>query len=229
MALPAAAIPALIQGIVGTGQMVGGGISMLTNRRPDYEIPESTRQALALAQAQFADPYMPGYERAEENIDLATSNAIRAAQEGGNARAGFQGSVAEAGAATRDLAARNEMAQQADSEQLQRVLQVMAQAEDLEFQMDEFAPFADRQQMSADIIGAGLENYMGAAEDFGLGVESGLIEGMERTPKEKRQRQIIGKASQSIPGTVSGLMGMSPGITMDAIGQMAKYMANRPR
>jgi hypothetical protein len=223
-----------MKGIIGTGQVVGGGISMLTNRRPDYEIPESTRQALALAQAQYADPYMPGYERAEENIGLATSNAIRAAQEGGNARAGFQGAVAEAGAATRDLAARNEMAQQADSERLQRVLQVMAQAEDMEFQMDEFAPFADRQQMSADIIGAGLENYIGAAEDFGLGVESGLIEGMEMTPREKRLRELALGVSKSAVQSGGGLAtmsssAMSPDITIDAIGQMAKYIANRPR
>lgn len=175
MPLPVAAIPTIIKGALGAGQLIGGGISMLTNRRPDYEIPESTRQALALAQAQYADPYMPGYERAQENIDLATSNAIRAAQEGGNARAGFQGAVAEAGAATRDLAAQNEAAQQADMERLQRVLQVVAQAEDLEFQMDEFAPFADRQQMSSDIVGAGFENLLGASEDFALGIEGGLF------------------------------------------------------
>lgn len=178
MALPAAAIPAIIQGATGLAQAIGGGASLLTNRRPEYEIPESLRQSLAIAQAQFADPYMPGYERAREDISLGMSNAVRAAQEGGNAQMGFQGAVAEAGAQTRKLAGQNEMAQQRDAERLQQVLQVMSQAEDMEFQMNEFAPFSDRQQMSSDIFGAGLENIIGGAQTYALGEAAGLFPGI---------------------------------------------------
>jgi len=245
MAIPAALIPTLIKGTIGAAQTAGGGLMRLTNKRPKYEMPDALRQRFALAQAEYADPYMPGYERAQDNINLGMANAIRSMQESGNVQAGFQGSVAEASAAQRGLAAENEGAQQRDRENLQRVLDAVAQAQDLEFQMNEFAPFADRQQLSEDMIGGGLENIMSSADDFGLASTLGLLgsetnDGQEAnsspaiTPRslgleEEDEEEANSAAEQmyrNIIKDAQGLGTIQTGVTMGDIGRIINAMSN---
>ncbi len=62
----------------------------------------------------------------------------------------------------------SEQGQRQDLQNLQQMSQQYAQAQDTEFQMNEFAPFADKAQEKRDMFGAGLENLMGAGTSFAL-------------------------------------------------------------
>lgn len=175
MALPLAAIPAIIQGATGLGQLVG---SLATKaERPKYEIPSALRSALAVAQTMVSDPKMAGYDLAAEQMNLATANMISAAQQGGAAQESVASIAAAQGGQLRDLAAMNEQSQRQDIQNLQGMLQAYAQAQDTEFQMNEFAPFMDKYQQKRDVFGAGLENIMGSGSSFALlGQAGGLAE-----------------------------------------------------
>jgi hypothetical protein len=164
MALP---LPLLLSSATAGMQLVGGAGKLL-RRRPEYDIPESARMALGMASAQSVDPFMAGYEQAQGNINLATSNAIMASQMRGDGAVGLQSIAGQAQAANRDLSAQNEMADFRADQAYQAALGVMSQYENLEYQVNEFAPYADAQQEGRDMIGAGLENLMLTAQGLDL-------------------------------------------------------------
>jgi len=152
------ALPVGFQIGLGAIQALGGLKTLFGNKRPDYEIPDSAKTALALAKAKVMDPNMPGYSQAKDDIGLIAANTIKSAQEGGSAMEALSSIQANALAANRDLAVTNAQDQSNDILNLERALGAFAQYEDQEFQMDEFAPFADRAREGRDIVGAGVEN-----------------------------------------------------------------------
>lgn len=177
MPIPAVMIPSLISGGVGLAQTIGGALGSFGAKRPKYEIPESLKQSVALARIRTQDPYAPGYTQAKENLDLAAANALYASQQSGNAQIGLGEIVGQTEAGYRNLQEQNIQSQQRDISEYQSALGEMAKAEDLQFQMNEFAPYAQKYQQSRDIFGAGLENIMGAARDYGLIQSSGVMGG----------------------------------------------------
>jgi hypothetical protein len=168
MAIPLAALPAIVQGAGSLAQLVGGAASLVGQERPEYEMPEGLRQSFALARARVTDPYMTGYGKALDNLNLSAVNAMKAAsQTGGGAEsiASVHGAMNQG---ANQLAIANEESQDRDYQHLDQVLGAVAQDEQLQFQMNEFAPYAQRQQEGRDIVGAGFENLFGAADKFGL-------------------------------------------------------------
>ena len=168
MPLPAFAIPSIIAGVTGAGQVLGGLFGALGNKRPEYEIPESLRQSVALARLKVQDPNAPGYSQAREQLDLTAANALYAAQQSGGAQIGLGEVVGQTEAGARHLQQMNVEDQARDVERYQSSLGELAQAEDVQFQMNEFAPYAQRAQESRDVFGAGLENIMLGAREYGL-------------------------------------------------------------
>lgn len=168
MPIPAFAIPAIISGVTGAGQLIAGAMSAASNKRPDYQIPSALRQSVALARAQVQDPYAPGYGQAKDNLDLAAANAVYASQQSGNAQIGLGEIVGQTESGLRELQAMNAKDQKGDIQDYRVALAQYAQAQDTQFQMNEFAPYAQRAQESRDVFGAGLENIMGAAQQYGL-------------------------------------------------------------
>ncbi len=162
------ALPAIIQGVAGISQLLGGAIGSLSAKRPEYEIPDALKQSLALAKINFQDPNMPGYTQAKEAIDLQTANLIRGAQESGNATQSIQQIAEAARLGMSDLARMNAESQNLDQDKLNQVLGQVAQAENMQFQINEFGKFQDQSQRFADIFGAGLENVFGAADKNAL-------------------------------------------------------------
>lgn len=161
MALPAlaAAIPALSMG-VGGAQTLIGALGMLGNKRPDYEIPETVRQSLALAEMKFADPEIAGYDQAKANLDISAANAVQGAIQSGTGSEALGGIVGQQEQGYRQLAAMGAQQQEADFAGLQQSLNNFAAYEDMEYQMNEFAPYAQKFQLFSDMIGGGLENTM---------------------------------------------------------------------
>ena len=161
---------ALAQGAVGLGQVIGGAFS--NAKRPEYKMPEAVRQSLALAKMNVANPYSPGYSQAKAESDLTAANQLNAAQQQGNPMEAIQTIAGAQQKANRDLQMYNEQDQKSDVSNLQGELAKVAQAQDLMFQMNEFAPYQDKSQQSKNMIGGGLENLFGAGGQL---AEMGLL------------------------------------------------------
>jgi hypothetical protein len=172
MPIPAA-LPIAIQGVTGIGQLIGSMFKK--TERPEYEIPSALRSALGVAQTMVNNPFMAGYSQAVDQANLASSNMITAAQQSGGAQQSLASIAASQGTQLRELAQMNEVSNQQDLENLQRVLDAYSRSQDQQWQMNEFAPYADKMQEKRDVFGAGLENLFGAASSFAtIGQAGGL-------------------------------------------------------
>jgi hypothetical protein len=140
---------------------------MARNKRPKYKIPSSVLAATKLAQLR-SEGDMPGYDQASGNINLMAANALAGARETGRAGEQLQSIVGQSNRAYRDLASQNMQYQDQADRQYEQSLQQLGQFQDQEWQMNEFAPYADRQQLYEDMFGAGAQN---------------LFEGLSMMPK----------------------------------------------
>jgi len=155
---------ALAQGAMGLTQAIGGAFS--SAKRPEYKMPEAVRQSLALAKVNVANPYSPGYSQAKAESDLTMANQLSAAQQQGNPMEAIQTIAAGQQKANRDLQMYNEQDQKTDISNFQGELGKVAQAQDLMFQMNEFAPYQDKSQQSKNMIGGGIENIFAAGGQY---------------------------------------------------------------
>lgn len=212
MPIPAAMIPMIMQGALGAGQAIGGLMGL--RDRPEYEIPDALKQSVALARARVSNPYMEGYTQATEQLDLQTANAIRAAQESGNAQEAIAGVAGAQQRGASDLARMNEESQRRDIDSLVSVLGSLSQAQDQEWQMNEFAPFADSSREARDVFGAGMENLYGALDKYGIAsiIQQGNI-GAQSSP-------------MAVPSATSIARGAAQGLnTMQSMGSSAMNAA----
>jgi len=175
MPIPAllAAAPAIMQGITGLAQMIGGKKQLNNLERPEYEIPNEVKQALAISRANYADPTMPGQQTMYDRNSLAAANAARAAIEGGGGLSSLAGiSAAEStGAQNIGIAGANFQNQQ--ELQYQQQLGNMANYKDQEWQVNKFAPYSEAYNEGRERIGAGQQNFMsalGGIAKVGLGM-----------------------------------------------------------
>lgn len=142
-----------------------GGIYSATNRsRPKYDIPKSAREALQTARILAADQQAPGESRNLDQINLGAANAVRAAQESGNVLEVLPAIYGESNRAKQDVFARSEADQKRDIANLMQALSQNADYQDLQYQMNKFAPHAQRQQEMRDILGAAAQNAAAIAE-----------------------------------------------------------------
>ena len=140
------------------------GRELMGSSRPKYRIPQSARESLSRARILADDTVSPVEQRQLDEIALSTANAVRAAQESGNALETVASIQGQQDRATRQVMADSAADQRRDIEMLMRALGQTAEREDLQFQMNEFAPFAERQQEVRDIFGAAAQNAAGIAE-----------------------------------------------------------------
>lgn len=179
--------------LIGGGQTLFGLGKTLFSKRPEKDIPPALRESLMLSKMMVSDPNAPGYTEAKASIDTATSNAIMAARQSGNAQESI-GTVASG--QTRGylgLEEQNNQSQYQDLNNLQRSLDQMAQAQDTQEQYNKFAPYADQQQEGRDLFGAGLENIMGGLDAAAI---AGLVGGdsLFGTKKKPTQTADYGQA-----------------------------------
>ncbi len=148
--------------------------------RPDYEIPDSARQALNLARIQAADPNMPGEQKAIERAGVSAANSARVSQESGNALEALPSIQGQYDATTQGILARSEADQKDDQQRLAQQLGMMAQYKDQEWQLNKFAPYAEKQQETRDLVGSLSTNLSSALLYQGLSADGG--EGGEGAP-----------------------------------------------
>jgi hypothetical protein len=162
MAFPLAAIPAIIQGATALSQLAGGANKRPV--RPEYEIPDSAKQSLALSKAMATSPYSPGYSQAKDEIGIATANRVRNAAQYGNAQESLAAISGQESADLRRLAAGNEQYKERALNQYGDALNQYASYEDQEFQLNELAPYMDEFMEGRHMTGAGIENIFGATD-----------------------------------------------------------------
>ena len=165
--IPIATLGLLAKGIVGGTQLIGGLSGLARNKRPKYKTPGAATSALGIAQEQANRMEMPGQSTMYGKIDQQGANMLEAAREYGMAglaslpaiQAKMQGSKLDVGM---------QAAQWRDQKQaaLQQALGTYAGYQDQEFQMNEFAPFKDKQQRSQNAIGAGAQNLIGGIDTY---------------------------------------------------------------
>jgi hypothetical protein len=159
----------MAKGIIGGTQLMGGLFGAATNKRPKYKTPGAATGALAIAQEQANRMEMPGESTMYGKIDQQGANMLEAAREYGMAglaslpaiQAKMQGSKLDVGM---------QAAKWRDQKQaaLQQALGTYAGYQDQEFQMNEFAPFKDKQQRSQNAIGAGAQNLIGGIDTYSM-------------------------------------------------------------
>ena len=152
--------------LIGGGQALFGlGKTLFSKpKRPEKDIPPALRESLMLSKMMVSDPNAPGYTEAKASIDTATSNAIMAAKQSGNAQESIGTVASGLSRGYLGLEEQNNQSQYQDLNNLQRSLDQMAQAQDTQEQYNEFAPYADKSQEGRDMFGAGLENIMGGLD-----------------------------------------------------------------
>src|SRR5574343_1092422 len=93
--------------------------------RPEYEIPDSAKQALATARILQADQYMPGEQKAMDRAGVSSANAVAAAREGGNVLESISGIQGQYDKTSQDILARSEADQRRDMANLSNQLGLM--------------------------------------------------------------------------------------------------------
>lgn len=141
--------------------MIGGKKQLDGLTRPIYEIPTAAKQSLALASQAFGDPKMPGESQAYSRIGTAYSNYLRSAGDTSNSLGGLASAQANTNRAYNDLAVSSANHQEGDRARLMSNLGTYAQYQDAQFQMNQYAPYADKYNEGRERIGAGQQNLFG--------------------------------------------------------------------
>lgn len=219
-----AAIPSIFQGIQGITQMVKGKRDLNDLVRPEYEIPTAARQSLALARSAYADPRMPGESRAYDRIGGAYSNYLRASRDagGGSGLAGLAMAQANTNAAYGDLATQSANNQRQDQQNLMSNLSNYANYQDQQFQLNKFAPYAQKYNEAREMIGAGQQNTFGALN--GLSSIGMQMLGGQRTPIDS---STISSAQQSAQTGISQDAFLNAAARLAKQGAISNYKAGQ--
>lgn len=157
-----AAIPSIMQGIQGISQAQAGKRGLAGLERPVYDIPDAAKQQLAISEAAYADPRMPGEARANSQIGQTLSAMLRAGRDSSNPMAGLAMAQANSNRAYNDLATSSAQYQMQDQQNLQQNLGQYAQYEDQKWQLNKFSPYADKYNEYREMVGAGQQNQFSA-------------------------------------------------------------------
>lgn len=144
--------------VTALGQLTGGIGKDLLNERPKKDLPPALMQSLSLANVRAMDPLGPGYDQARALQAQNSANQLAAAQAAGNPMEAIQSIVGAQNEGLSNLAAMQAQYRDTAQRDLQQKLSEVAGAEDTQWQINEFAPVADRKREGRDMIGAGTQN-----------------------------------------------------------------------
>jgi hypothetical protein len=158
----------------------------LQEERPVYETPEAALNALSILQQQYADPNMPGQQVAMGRADQNFANVVSAGAQAGNPFAALVGAQSQADAANQNIMTQSASYQDQQRNQYLQGLQMMAGYQDQEWQMNQFAPWADASQFQLneyrDFRQAGNRNIASGIDGLSTFALSMLAPGLGATP-----------------------------------------------
>jgi len=161
------AIGSIVKIGMGVAQTIEGTAGLAGLQRPKYEIPKEIGEMTGLSRMEYADPTMPGEQAERDRIAQSAATASYQASAAGNPFAAIAAIQGNQQAASQDLTTKSAMYNRQDLESYKRALQVSAGYKDTKFQMNEFAPYAEKAQEYRDMIGAGSKNMYGSITELG--------------------------------------------------------------
>lgn len=159
-------MPALpvIMGALGAAQIVGGLINSFTAKRPKYRRPDEINTLLSQSEALYKSPVLPGQQAAEDALNIQAANALSAAASGGDVTQNVAAIQANLNAARNNLAGVLAQQRLGYLNEYSKNLEKSAEYSDLEFQMNKFAPYKMRKEMSYPLLGSGTSNIFNAID-----------------------------------------------------------------
>ena len=215
-------IPDIYNLIVGIRQQQQGKKALNGLQRPTYEIPGEVKTAVGLAKANYADPRFEGQNALENRIGANTANAVQMAYDSGDPMNAISAIQANANQAAANVGAEAAKQQRTDMSELVNMMDVLAKYKDQAWQMNKFAPYAEKYNEAREQVGAGQHNIsqsLSGLSSIAAGLMTGLSGGRVRNP------QMIGNpaaaaGSGAIGGATLSQTGIDAGqLASDAIGQ----------
>lgn len=171
------AIPSIVKGVVGVGQLIKGAKAGKTPR-PKYVRPGEIDQIISTARNQAAGVGLPGESEAMEQIEADLADVLREAQKGGDPNR-FMELVAESASKRSETVQKLAIAAARDyqrrQEKLTSALQLGAAETRKEFDVNLYEPYLQAQAASSALKEAGLINIFGAIK----GVSESAIQGAD--------------------------------------------------
>lgn len=127
--------------------------------RPEYQIPGALKENVDTSrrEAQFGE--LPGYRNALDRNDVAAANSLSAASEAGNALGMIPSIQANKSKADLDLETANADYRRQNLGMLYAANRDLAGAQDTAFQMNKFAPWADKYNMANNLTNLSYNRF----------------------------------------------------------------------
>jgi len=150
--------------------------------RPEYEIPQETKDILGLRQS-LLNAGLPGEQQATQDIYITQANAIANAARGASDQGQYLGLLGMAQGSTNralnNLAVQRAQNYQANVSGLENAQRVMAAAEDKQWELNKYDPYLMQLQRKYQLQNAGNQNIESGLSAIGsLGSSSGGGGGM---------------------------------------------------
>lgn len=158
------AIPDIYNLVTGIRQQKQGKRLLAGLKRPEYEIPGEINSALTLTKSNYADPRFAGQGALENQIGANTANAVQMSYDAGNPMNAISAIQGNSNAAAMQVGAEAARQQRTDMNELVNMMDVMAKYKDQKWQMNEFAPYAQKYNEGREQIGAGQTNIAGGLQ-----------------------------------------------------------------
>jgi hypothetical protein len=153
-----AALPSLLQGGMGIYQMIQGQ-NMTNQDRPQYKTPGQVLGNQVLASQEYSTGSRMASEM-QNRGDAAAANQANTALNSGMGAGAAPAILAQMNDNSRQSVLAGEQKRMADLVRLMTANQGVAQGKDMEFQMNQFAPYAQRYNEGREMFGAGSVNTM---------------------------------------------------------------------
>lgn len=156
----AALAPSLFNTGVGIYQMVEGNRRLNALERPKYDIPPEVYQQLVLSQQEFG---ARGRQEVQSRVDneLAAANRAIMARDAGMANQSAAAIEAARQRGSNQIAVTADQKRQQDLNRLMASMGQMADQKAQQWQINEFAPYAQSYNEAREMIGGGIQNVSG--------------------------------------------------------------------
>jgi len=175
------AIPDIYNLVTGIRQQRAGKKTLAGLQRPEYNIPGEINSALTLTKSNYADPRFAGQGALENRIGANQANAIQMAYDSGNPMDAISTIQGNSNNAAMQVGAEQARQQRADMGELVNMMDVLAKYKDQQWQLNKFAPYAQKYNEGREQVGAGqtnIANGLSGLASIGSNILGGTIGGM---------------------------------------------------
>lgn len=156
--------PSLLKAGLGISQVIKGRRTLNGLERPEYNMPGEVSTNTTLAAQAYSDPNTAAQVQAGNAIGASSANATAAAMQSGGGAALAPQIAANEQNARLNLAVQTDAVKQQQQQVLMGALKTQGEYKDQEWQMNKFAPYADKALEARQQIGGGEQNIYNALD-----------------------------------------------------------------